>query len=47
MLTLLFTILLPVAGVTVLLFIPNDKAVALHQAASHTSSINFIVSLFL
>jgi len=47
MLTLLFTILLPVAGVTVLLFIPNDKAVALHQVAFYTSLINFIVSLFL
>ena len=40
------SILSPVAGVILLLFVPNDRAASLHQVAFYTSLTNFVVSLF-
>ena len=44
---LLYTIFIPLAGIILLIFIPETNGRLLHQVGFYTSLITFIVSIFL
>jgi hypothetical protein len=45
--TLPAAILIPIAGVSALLFISDSNGYLLHQVAFYTSLVTFVVSIFL